>query len=91
MEFEWDAGKDAANRQAHGVALAEVAGLEWRAAQERPDMRFNYGEVRFEAVAPLKGRLHVCIFTMRNAVHRIISLRKANAREERKYEQARSK
>lgn len=91
MEFEWDEVKDAANRAKHGVSLGDVVYFEWQAAQEQPDFRFDYAELRIEAVAPLKGRLHVCIFTMRDGIHRIISLRKANPREERRYDQTRSK
>lgn len=90
MEFEWDEAKDAANRAKHGVSLGEVVAFEWGKAQERPDFRAAYGELRIEAVAPLNGRLHICIFTMRDGRHRIISLRKANQREMRRYEQTRS-
>ena len=85
MECEWDEGKDAANRAKHGVSLAEAVSLDWAWAQERPDLRTPYGELRVEAIAPLHGRLHVCIYTMREAAFRVISLRKANAREEKRY------
>lgn len=91
MEFDWDEAKDAANRTKHGVSLGQAALLDWAKAQERPDFRFDYAEPRMEAVAPLSGRLYVCIFAMRGDVHRVISLRKANLREERRYEQTRSK
>jgi uncharacterized DUF497 family protein len=90
-EFEWDAAKDVANRQAHGMSLAEAMRLDWAAALIRPDLRFDYGEMRFSALGPMDGRLCVCIFTMRDGRHRIISLRKANAREVRDYEHATSR
>ena len=30
-----------------------------------PDMRRDYGEMRWRVRAPLEGRLHVCVFTLR--------------------------
>ncbi|WP_126974634.1 BrnT family toxin [Frigidibacter oleivorans] len=86
MDVEWDEDKDAANRAKHGLALAEAANLDWARAVYRRDLRRDYGEERIEAAAPLNGRLHICIFTMRGATRRIISLRKANAREVRRHE-----
>ena len=91
MECDWDESKDAANRAKHGVSLAQAVRLDWDNGQTRPDTRVDYGEDRTEVLAMLDGRLHVCIFTMRDKVLRVISLRKANPREERRYEQVRSK
>lgn len=91
MEFEWDDAKDAANRAKHSVSLADAVGLDWEAGQTRPDLRADYLENRSEILAKIGDRLHACIFTMRGGVHRIISSRKANTREELRYEQARSK
>lgn len=88
MEFEWDPAKDSANRAAHGLSLAEATRLDWGAALIRPDLRHDCGEMRFSALGPVGGRPCVCIFTMREGRHRIISLRKANAREVRDYEHA---
>ncbi len=85
MEFEWDEAKDAANRAKHGLPLGDAARLDWEAAKERYDTRADYGELRVEALAPLSGRLHVCVYTIRSGAFRIISLRRANGREERRY------
>jgi uncharacterized DUF497 family protein len=81
MEFEWDEGKDAANRAKHGVSLAEAARLDWEKGGEEMDDRNCYGEIRMVRHALLDGRLHVCVYTLRNHIYRIISLRKANERE----------
>lgn len=86
MEFEWDAAKDAANLAKHGVSLADAARLDWGNAQEELDDRSDYGEFRYSSLVPLEGRLHVCIYTTRQGIFRVISLRKANAREVRRYE-----
>ncbi|MEX0956507.1 MAG: BrnT family toxin [Rhizobiaceae bacterium] len=47
--------------------------------------RKYYGEDRLIAYGHAAKRLHVCVFTMRRDVTRIISGRKANDREIRKY------
>ena len=47
----------------------------------QPDVRRNYGERRIVAYGLIRGRLHVCVYTLRNDAYRIISLRKANRRE----------
>lgn len=49
------------------------------------DRRKQYGERRFRALGPIGDRLHVVVFTARGANLRIISLRKANAREVETY------
>lgn len=53
------------------------------------DDRTQYGERRYQMFCPIKGRLHIMIFTFRDNVYRIISLRKANEREIRRYKNAR--
>ncbi len=87
MEIEFDPNKDAINRQKHGLSLADAAlmGLDEAAIVE--DRRFDYGETRFLAYAPIEGRLHVLWFTMRGSVVRVIGLRKANQRERKRHEQ----
>ncbi|MEM7695927.1 MAG: BrnT family toxin [Pseudomonadota bacterium] len=45
------------------------------------------GEPRVCAVVPLDERLYVCVFVDRDKHRRIISLRKANAREVRRYQE----
>ncbi len=49
------------------------------------DDRKDYGERRRVAYGRIEGRLFVCVFTDREDVRRIISLRKANSRERRAY------
>lgn len=91
MEFEWDEAKDLANRAKHGVSRGDAVRLDWDNGQTSADDRLDYGEQRTEILGTIAGRLYVCIFTLRGPVHRIISLRKANPREERRYDQTRSK
>jgi uncharacterized DUF497 family protein len=49
------------------------------------DDRRDYGEVREVGVMPIRGRMFCVVFTWRNDARRIISLRRANKREMRKY------
>jgi len=90
MRCEWDEAKEAANRAKHGVSFASVASFEWRTAREVEDARYDYGERRWRAIGMIDGRLHVLVYTDRSDVIRVISLRKANAREEKAYARDRS-
>lgn len=88
MRIEYDPDKDQANQAKHGVSLAAAAEMDLDKAIVIEDRRFDYGEARFLAYAPIGGRLHVLYFTMRGTVIRAIGLRKANTRERKRYEQA---
>lgn len=87
MEIDFDPGKDAVNRAKHGLSLADAARLEWEDAFILPDDRAAYGERRLRVYAMLDGRLHMAAVTFRGPVLRVISLRKANRREVRRYGQ----
>lgn len=86
VRYEWDEAKREANRDRHGVDFTAVAGFDWTLAIINRDARFAYGELRFSAHGPIDGRLHVLVFTQRDDATRIISLRKANRREQAAYE-----
>lgn len=49
------------------------------------DNRLDYGEQRFNTVGWLDGRLVVVAWTPRGEVRRIISMRKANEREQARF------
>ena len=80
--FEWDEEKRAANLAKHGVDFAVVQRIDWSAALTAEDIRTAYGEQRFVTLAEIDGRLHFCAWTRRGGQIRIISLRKANRREQ---------
>lgn len=50
-----------------------------------PDGRVDYGEPRYITVGEMDGRMVVVVWTPRGTARRIISMRKANAREQEKY------
>ncbi len=88
MKIEFDPDKDDINRAKHGISLAVAADMDLAAALIEPDQRHPYGEARFQAIGPIAGRLHLLIFTMRGDTVRAISMRKANARERKRYDQS---
>jgi len=88
VEFEWNASKAAANRQKHGEPFERVLDLEWSLAYVIEDTRRDYGEKRYIAYAPMGERLFAVVYSWRGPRRRIISLRKANAREVARYNDA---
>jgi uncharacterized DUF497 family protein len=85
MRTEFDPAKDAINIAKHGIFLAAAEQIEWDTLLAGTDDRANYGEVRMIGFAFIGDRLHCVIFTDRGNVRRVISLRKANRREIRRY------
>lgn len=87
--WTWDEGKRQANLAKHGVDFARVAEFDWASATVEPDERQDYGELRLKALGRIGGRLYVMAFTRRQGETRVISLRKANKREQRYWESQR--
>ena len=89
MNVTFDPAKDAANLAKHGVSLTEAAGFEWGSAVVWPDTRRDYGEARMVALGYIGLRIMALVFVDRPpeqpTERRIISLRKANSREVKRY------
>jgi uncharacterized protein len=85
VDFEFDPWKDEVNRAKHGVSLALAEVLFDGPHLTVEDDRFDYGEVRRIAFGRIRERLFVCVFVDRGSTRRIISLRKANSREVKRY------
>lgn len=85
--FEWDEGKNRKNFEKHGIPfeMAEMVFQENTVTFE--DKRSDYGERRHIALGRLKKRITVIVYTIRENRIRIISMRKANAREQKDYQQ----
>jgi uncharacterized DUF497 family protein len=86
---EWDEAKARSNFEKHGVSFERALDLDWSRSLAIQDERRDYGEDRFIAYAPIGDRLYALVYALRSGTRRVISLRKANAREVRKYEEAR--
>ena len=90
MKIDFDPAKDQANIEKHGCSLALAERFDWDETYTIPDTRFDYGEVRFIAIGYIGPRLYVGVYTDRGDIRRMIGLRKANPREERKYAQVKT-
>jgi uncharacterized DUF497 family protein len=86
MRIDDDPGKDAANKSKHGVSLAyadQVLADPKRLVVR--DIRFDYGEPRYVAYGMAEGRIWVCVYADWGETIRVISVRKANDREQRRH------
>ena len=83
--YEWNGAKRKSNLSKHGVDFAAVEFFLWEDALVIEDSRKNYGERRFLAFGPMGARLHCMVFSVRGENIRVISIRKANSREVKRY------
>lgn len=81
----WDDAKNTSNKDKHGVGFEAAELLFDGPVIEVVDDRIDYGEVRVNAYGAIAGRLFVCCYTPRDGGRHIISMRKCNAREIRRY------
>ena len=86
MNISFDAAKNAPNIATRGISFERAIESEWDRALIVADTRRDYGENRFQAFGLIAERLHVLVFTPRSGKTHIISLRKANKREVKRYE-----
>jgi hypothetical protein len=87
LNYVFDPAKDAFNLTKHGVSLALAEVLFAGPHQTLTDDRFDYGEVRRIGFGRIAGRLFICVYVDRGRERRVISLRKANQREAKRYGQ----
>jgi uncharacterized protein len=88
MNVTFDPAKDSANLAKHGFSLLDAVGFEWEAAVVWPDESHEYDEARM-ALGYIGLRIMAAVFVDRPpeqaTERRIISLRKANPREVKRY------
>jgi uncharacterized DUF497 family protein len=88
MRFEWDAEKNKANIQKHGLDFADAREIFTAPMLVALDDREDYGEYRWIGIGMLKSRTVVVLYTEQGEDNiRIISLRKALTHERNQYEQ----
>ena len=85
MDFEWDEKKRKTSLAKHGVDFRSVPQLFGGPTIEIVDDRRDYGETRINCLGEIEGRVYFVSTTWRGANRRIISARKANAREQKTY------
>lgn len=88
MEISYDPAKNAANIAARRPAFDEVGQFDFRTALFVVDDRKDYGETRWRALGLVAERVHALVFVETPTGIRVISFRKANKREVKRYEQA---
>jgi uncharacterized protein len=87
MSISFDPAKNEANIQSRQLPFTLVDELDWSGALIVEDERKDYGEQRFQVLGFIGDRLHAVVFTPRLSKIHVISLRKANVREVKQYEQ----
>jgi uncharacterized DUF497 family protein len=87
VRVSYDPAKSERNIRERGLAFDKAAEFDFETARYAVDERQEYGETRFVAVGMLAGRLHVLCFTEAPDGIRVISFRKANAREVKSHAQ----
>jgi uncharacterized protein len=90
VEITFDPTKNYRNIRERGLSFQRAADFDFATALLAVDARKEYGEVRYVAVGYLDYRLHVLCFTETEFGIRVISFRKANAREAKRYEGSRA-
>ena len=85
MRFEFDPAKSARNARERGLPFEAAARLFKRTRLEWEDRRKEYGEIRYSTLGEIEERIFFASFTRRGEINRIISFRKANPRETRRY------
>ena len=85
VHVEFDPSKNDKNIRERNLSFERVAEVDFNTALIFTDTRHEYGEVRYIALCYLDNRLHVLCFTETTVGIRVISFRKANQREVKKY------
>jgi len=88
MEFDWDEAKRQANLEKHGIDFAEAEMIFAQPMIIKPDKRRDYQEERWAALGRLKDLVVYLAYTLRGGKVRLISLRQANRKERKIYEES---
>jgi uncharacterized DUF497 family protein len=85
MDFDWDTAKDRANHKKHGIDFRTATKVFLDPYVIEFADRSAAGEMRFNAIGLVDGRMLYVTYTVRGEVIRIISARGAGPHEKRKY------
>ncbi len=85
MEISYDPAKRAATLAERGLDFEDAADLFAGKTIDFVDDRKDYGEVRWISAGLLGRRMEVLVWTAREDVRHIISMRKANEREKERH------
>lgn len=87
MEIVYDPEKNEKNIKERNLSFERAAEFDFSSALFWTDDRRDYGETRLIGLGYLESRLHVLVFTETENGIRVISFRRANKREVKRYEQ----
>lgn len=88
MQFEWDDAKNLENIRKHQIDFTDVSEMFDSPMLIEEDERFDYGEERWLGIGFLGNGVAVVVWTERRGnVIRIISARKANRYERKRFEE----
>lgn len=90
VRISYDPAKNQRNIRERGLPFESAAEFQFEGALYAVDERQDYGETRYIAVGMLGVRLHVLCFAETPEGIRVISFRKANAREVNRYAKAKA-
>ena len=85
MPITYDPAKRDHTLAERGLDFADAGAVFESLLTENPDDRFDYGEERRITVGLIRGRMVVVVWTPRGEDRHIISMRKANDREQYRY------
>jgi uncharacterized DUF497 family protein len=85
MEIRFDPAKRGWTLAERGLDFADAAEVFRGHTYDWVDDRFDYGETRMVTVGYLRKRMMVVVWTERDDVRHVISMRKANVREKARY------
>ena len=85
MKISFDPTKNLRNIEERNLPFSLVENFDFNTAQIKIDNRIDYGEVRYVAIGLLNERVHVVCFKETDDGIRVISFRKANDRETKRY------
>ena len=88
MKLSWDEAKRQATLAGRGLDFASAGEVFGGVHFTRADGRKNYGEPRFITAGHLSSRMVVVVWTPRGSIRHIISMRKANDREQKRFAKA---
>ncbi|MEZ4987935.1 MAG: BrnT family toxin [Saprospiraceae bacterium] len=83
-KFEWDPNKNASNLEKHGVSFDDVTDI-FDDENRIQYIQYVNGERRWKTVGSILGILFSVVYTMRKAVFRLISARRASKQEKKDY------
>jgi uncharacterized DUF497 family protein len=86
MEISYDARKRDETLRERGLDFEDAVHVFAGTTLTIEDDREDYGETRYQTLGPLNERLVMVVWTPRGKGRHIISMRRANDREKKKYE-----